>query len=307
MSFLSAIYRNKWCPPANPSPSKTFANQTILITGSNTGLGFESALKFAQFGASQLILGVRSIDKGLAAKSAIEIRTKLVNPDCKVVVWQLDMSSYPSVQSFAQRANTELHTLDVAVLNAGVYMPSFIQSAHGWEETLQVNLLSTSLLALLLLPKLKASRTDTRKPVLEFVGSGLHYKAKLTADQLSYEGNLLGEFNKRENFVVGKQYGISKLFLMYAMAAVKDLAAPSAVLKAGDEEEPDVFVTCVCPGACGSELGRGFDSIVMRIVKWIIFLVFMRTVEEGSRTLVTGIGVGEKGHGRFWQNYKIRP
>jgi NAD(P)-dependent dehydrogenase (short-subunit alcohol dehydrogenase family) len=60
-------------PPADPVVS--FVGKTILVTGANTGLGFQAAVKYAALGASSLILAARSLQKGEAAKNEIVRRT----------------------------------------------------------------------------------------------------------------------------------------------------------------------------------------------------------------------------------------
>ncbi|TKA71436.1 hypothetical protein B0A49_04421 [Cryomyces minteri] len=289
MAGLFRLLTQKWYPPADPTSS--FAGRTVIITGSNTGLGFEAAVKFASLGASTLILGVRSLAKGAAAKRAIEARMS-ASTRCDIRVWHLDLLSYPSIRAFAARA-AELERLDVAVLNAGVFMPAFETSAYGWERTLQVNVLSTTLLALLLLPVLRASKTADYTPTLEIVGSGTHYRVALTADEQRAE-HLLDAFNTPEGYRPQRQYGTSKLLVMYALAGLAALG------------EPDVFVTSVCPGMCKSELGRGYDSWGMRVAKWVIFTFFARSTEQGARTLVSGTMLGAKGHGGFWQHDEVR-
>lgn len=74
-------------------------------------------------------------------------------------------------------AKGEIHLdyLDIVVMNAGVLLASYEQAAYGWEKTLQVDLLSTTLLGLLLMPKLKTSKTDKFTPVLELVSTSNHY------------------------------------------------------------------------------------------------------------------------------------
>ena len=168
MSIIWEVLKGKFVPPKDTKPS--FKGQNVIITGSNVGLGFEAAVKFAELGAERLILGVRTISKGEEAARQIEQRTGR-----KAEVWQVDMSNYDSVKAFADRASKELKTLDIAVLNAGLANLEYKESVHGHEETLQVNLFSTTLLALLLAPKLKASKTESFTPVLEIIGSSNHY------------------------------------------------------------------------------------------------------------------------------------
>ena len=306
MSGLYKLYRNKAYPPANPTAS--FKGSSIIVTGSNVGLGFEAACKFAQLGASRVILGVRNADKGAKAKAAIEERllngtSSSSSSSCRVDVWELDMNSYTSVKAFAARAETELARLDVALLNAGVWMMKYETSPAGWEETLQVNVLSTALLALLLLPKLRATKKSTGvTPTLEIVSSGLHEVATLSDEEKTKAGESLIEyFSKPEAFNKMRQYGITKLLIMCGLGALKDLvSAPS------EKDTPEVFCTSVCPGMCKSDLGRGAEGLAMYIGKAVISLA-QRSTEEGSRTLVSGTQLGEKGHGRFWQHDTIKP
>jgi NAD(P)-dependent dehydrogenase (short-subunit alcohol dehydrogenase family) len=73
-------------------PTKSFAGQTVIVTGSNVGLGKEAARHIARLGVSKLILAVRNVDAGEEAKGDIESTTncgKMV-----IEVWQLDLSSY---------------------------------------------------------------------------------------------------------------------------------------------------------------------------------------------------------------------
>jgi NAD(P)-dependent dehydrogenase (short-subunit alcohol dehydrogenase family) len=286
LSFFRAKYR----PPNDVHTS--FAGKNIIVTGSNIGLGFEAAVKFVALGASKVILGVRSIEKGQNAQKQIEARTGKTGV---TEVWQVDMSDYESIKAFAKRVETLDH-LDIAVLNAGIYSVTYQQSNYGWENTLQTNTLSTVLLGLLLLPKLRASKgTSVDKPVLEIVGSGRHLFAQIKPDQDGSE-NLLESFNHEEDFSASRQYQMSKLFVQYAMKRIAKLAAD------------DVIVTSVCPGPCKSELARAYKSnSIFAILIDAMFFLFFRTTEQGSRTLVSGTVQGEKVHGRFWTDDTVQP
>jgi hypothetical protein len=70
-----------------PYPSQSFNGQTVIVTGSNTGLGLEAARHFTRLGASKVILAVRSISKGQEAQKSIEQTTHRLGV-CEV--WQLD-------------------------------------------------------------------------------------------------------------------------------------------------------------------------------------------------------------------------
>ena len=153
MAGLLRLVKARLNPPSDPTAS--FHGKTILLTGGTSGLGFEAAVKFVSLGASTVIIGARNSDKGKRAKEAIEQRTSRQDV---VQVWQLDMDNFKSVDEFADRVNREVERLDIAELNAGVTMKRYEKSPTGWEQTIQVNALSTVMLALLLLPQAESKQ-----------------------------------------------------------------------------------------------------------------------------------------------------
>lgn len=144
------------------------------MTGANVGLGLEAARHLIRLNAAKVIIGCRSADKGARAKANLE--RSLGRAKDVVEVWPLDLSSFESVKEFCARADT-LDRLDVVVENAGVAMVSPKGTlAEGYECTITVNVISTFLMALLLLPTLRktASRFNTR-PRLVIVSSDAHF------------------------------------------------------------------------------------------------------------------------------------
>ena len=285
------IFRNKWITPPKPV-NEDYTGRTIIVTGASSGIGKEAVFKFASLGASKVIMAARDLKKGETTKATLEARLGTEN---QLEVWELNMMSYDSVVAFAKRA-CELEHLDIAILNAGVRRVPFVLSEHGWEEDLQTNTLSTVLLAILLLPKLRESKQTTGKtPVLEFVNSGLHQSAIVPPEVRS--SPILSEFyNKRENFKGGNQYKFSKVFLMYAANKL-----------AGKISSEDVIINSVCPGLFRSDLGRdGFFPGVFVLASVFLFL-FVRSPSQGANMILSGTTQGESIHGRFWQHDKIQP
>jgi NAD(P)-dependent dehydrogenase (short-subunit alcohol dehydrogenase family) len=293
---MAALYRlfvaNKLSSPQDTSVS--FTGKNIIVTGSNTGLGYETALKYVQKDAATVILAVRSLAKGEAAKKAIESKTRRKGV---VRVWELDMGDYDSIQAFADKAAKELDHLDIAVLNAGVYSTTYQESRYGFEQDLQVNTVSTALLALLLLPKLRESKSTGDIPVLEIVASGRYVTAKFSPEELDAESLLL-EMSKPDKFQTPRAYSVSKLFVMYAMRQLASLAH--------EDGEPEVIVNAVCPGFCMSDLARGHlgDGLFKLFAKLLMNL-FLRSTENGARLIVSGTTLGVNGNGQFWQNDTI--
>ena len=134
--FPTIFYKTQFCERQAGLPAGLDLSAQIgIITGSNAGLGLESARQFLALGLSHLILAVRTVKKGEAAASEL----RKTHPRAKIEVWELDMCSYQSIRLFAERVSIELTRLDFALLNAGLVKPAFeMVEETGHEETLQV-------------------------------------------------------------------------------------------------------------------------------------------------------------------------
>ncbi|KIW12274.1 hypothetical protein PV08_09551 [Exophiala spinifera] len=293
-----AIRRYHFQKPLS-EPRTRFTGKTIVVTGANSGLGFEAAAKFTALDASRVILAVRDIAKGQQAKTAIEERTGIRNV---LEVWPLDMESYSSIWQFAHRCTEDLRRLDVAVLNAGVFNVGYATSPQGWENTIQVNVLSTALLAQYLLPKMKDTGQQSgtgEPPVLTFVSSRRHEKVVFHEDELDTQ-TILQSLNDPERYNSSRQYQISKLLVMCVMQKL------AAIVGSGSSNhEPDVVINAVCPGFCRSNLSRGHQGLIADTIRLILNTLVLRTAEEGARSLVSAAALGVQSHGRFWYDDEL--
>ncbi|KAJ7809106.1 hypothetical protein B0H13DRAFT_2385454 [Mycena leptocephala] len=77
-----------------PVPDSDLTDRIFLVTGSNTGLGFAAAVHLARLNPARLILTVRDITKGEAAKSQVILETGFSGA---LDVWELDMADFASV------------------------------------------------------------------------------------------------------------------------------------------------------------------------------------------------------------------
>lgn len=114
-----------------PLISENLEGRIVIVTGANTGLGFECAKHFLRMRPAKLILAIRSIEKGKAAALRMIEETKETRSDV-IDVWELDMASFASVQAFTQRVET-LPRLDIAVLNAGISTRAWNTTGDGYE------------------------------------------------------------------------------------------------------------------------------------------------------------------------------
>ncbi|PKS12411.1 hypothetical protein jhhlp_000615 [Lomentospora prolificans] len=278
-----------------PVPEGSYAGKTIIVTGSNIGLGKEAARHFARLGASTLILAVRSVEKGNEAKRDIETTTNC--GPAVIQVWPLDMGKYDSVKAFAARAN-ELPRVDIVIENAGVATYDY-REAEGGEETIVVNVISTFLLAALVLPKLKeTAREFGVRPALTITASEVHSWAKFP-ERNAPEGKIFDTLLDKSNWgqMKNDRYMVSKLLEVLAVQAIGE-KYPAATYP--------VTVNCLNPGLCRSGLIRDLPSIVGLIQRPI-----SRTTEQGSRTLVHAGSqaaiTGGESHGKYLSNCRIQP
>lgn len=135
--LLGFLYRQlTFCPKPLPS-SVNLQGQAAIITGGNVGLGLEAAKQLTARGLSHLILAVRTVSKGEAAKE--EMLRENPSCNCEIEVWELDQESFESVRAFGERARA-LDRLDVAILSAGVKLLEYTKSKTGHETHVQVSL-----------------------------------------------------------------------------------------------------------------------------------------------------------------------
>ncbi|KAJ3130113.1 hypothetical protein HK098_006172 [Nowakowskiella sp. JEL0407] len=277
-----------------PIPTGSYTGKTVIITGSNTGLGKETARHYARLGASKLILAVRNLEKGEAAKRDI-VDTTQCSVD-SIHVWEIDMENYESVKRFAQRVNSELDRVDVFIANAGVYRLTY-SVAEDNESTITVNVVSTFLLSFLVLPKLHetANIYDIR-PILTIISSEAHGLLIFPEQYIAApEGKLFEAINDKASFdKYQNQYGMSKLIEIWVVRTISEShPAPNY----------PITINTVNPGMCHSELNREFGD------QWQIYWTFKnllaRSMEMGSRTYFNAASQGPETHGKYLSNCKI--
>jgi NAD(P)-dependent dehydrogenase (short-subunit alcohol dehydrogenase family) len=190
MPTFASFVTDQWTTLPIVATSKECKGKTYIITGANTGLGFECAKHLVGLSAERVIIGVRSMSKGDAAKAKIEAETGRTNV---VEVWALDLSSHASVKEFGEKVRG-LDRVDALIENAGVALLEW-SVAEGLETTLTVNVISTMLLAAITLPKLQesAKKYGTSANIV-LVGSEVAFQAKGELEKV--DGDILEGLNQ---------------------------------------------------------------------------------------------------------------
>lgn len=288
-TFAGLLRRQRTKP--TPLPSDLRINgQTAIVTGSNVGLGLAASRQMLELGLSHLVMGVRSQAKGDAA--AAQLREEF--PDSQVSVWILDMESYDSVRAFAEKC-ASLPRIDVAILNAGLMTASYTTApSTGHELTMQVNYLSTALLALLLVPVLRSKRAPgaAKPPVLSIVGSDSAYSAPLKT-----EGPVLAQLDDPKGYARFPAYTNSKLVLTLFVGRLAELVDPD-----------DVLINLSNPGMTkGTSFGND-NAVILRKLFGVIQYFLARSVEVGATVyLDAALTRGAESHGKFISDWAIKP
>lgn len=153
--------------------------KVIIVTGGNSGLGYESVKAFAEKGA-EVILACRNLEKGEKAKNEILKRNSLV----KIHVIGLDLMDLASVKSFAEQIKKNYSRLDVLLNNAGIMATPYFLTKDGFEAQLGTNHLGHFALTIQLLNLIKA----TPKSRVVNVSSLAHKSGIMNFDNLMFEG-----------------------------------------------------------------------------------------------------------------------
>jgi NAD(P)-dependent dehydrogenase (short-subunit alcohol dehydrogenase family) len=126
--------------------------RTAVVTGANTGLGYETAAALAAKGA-QVVLAVRNLEKGKAAADLIARAT----PGAIVTVQELDLSSLDSIRAAADQLRSDHESIDLLINNAGVMMTPKSTTKDGFELQFGTNHLGHFALTNLLLDRMQAA------------------------------------------------------------------------------------------------------------------------------------------------------
>jgi NAD(P)-dependent dehydrogenase (short-subunit alcohol dehydrogenase family) len=231
----------KWTTEQIP----TQAARTALVTGANSGIGYQAALELARHGAHAL-LGCRNAAKGRAALD----RLLREAPGASAEVVELDMASLASIRAFAAAFAARGIGLDLLINNAGVMaLPMREVTPDGFERQFGTNHLGHFALTGLLMPQLLASPA----PRVVTVASLAHRNGKIEFDNLQSE----------RKYKPWHAYGASKLAnILFAKELDRRArAAHSRLMSVA--VHPGVSTTNIIENGPGS---NGLKAVVLKLV-----------------------------------------
>jgi NAD(P)-dependent dehydrogenase (short-subunit alcohol dehydrogenase family) len=165
---------NRW----TANDLRDLSGKVIVVTGGNSGIGYEAALQFARKRA-RVVLACRDLGKARIAVDQI----KAASPDAELDAMQLDLANLASVRGFTDAFHIQHRKLDVLCNNAGVMALPYRQTVDGFEMQFGTNHLGHFALTGLLLDLLLA--TDSSRVVT--VSSGAHRMGRIRFDDLQWK------------------------------------------------------------------------------------------------------------------------
>jgi len=261
------------------------SGKTIVVTGGNSGIGYEAAIQFARKRA-RVVLACRNMDKAHAAAE----RIAALAPGAPVEAMALDLSSLASVRGFADAFKGRNRMLHVLCNNAGVMALPYCRTADGFEMQFGTNHLGHFALTGLLLDRLLAA--DGARVVT--VSSSAHRMGQIRFDDLQWE----------HGYRKWRAYGQSKLAnLLFAFELQRRIEAAGAKL---------ISVACH-PGYAATNLQamgpRMQGSAVMEMLMRVSNRLFAQSAAMGAMPtlyaaaapdLRGGEYIGPDGLGEMW-------
>lgn len=228
----------------------------FIITGANTGLGFETAKALAKRGAT-VIIACRNMEKAEAAIKKIREVTK----DGELISLELDLASFESIRKFCAVIKEKYPVFDCLINNAGLAVQVNKSTQDNIELHTGTNHIGPFLLTNLLMENIKKNNSR-----VVIVSSKMHERASIDFEHF-------GKFTEKPRKERSNHlYNNSKLMNFYF---AKELY------------KKNVDVHVCCPGLCNTDFFRDYDP---KFYHYILFspviLFFLRSPEQGAQNII---------------------
>ncbi len=235
---------------ANKIPD--LSGKVIIVTGANSGIGYEAAREFTRKGAEVI---VASRDPIKAERSILNLKGEI--PGAKLEFIELNLANLDSVRKFAEKFKSKYNSLDILLNNAGIMLIPFGKTVDGFENTVGTNHLGHFALTGLLMDRL--STTPGARVVN--VASNAHYAGEMDFNNLLFENKL--------GYTPMKAYSRSKL---------ANLLFTYELQRRFQSRGYDVIAVAAHPGISATSLA---NHLFFNLISWLIQPV-MKMVFQSS-------------------------
>jgi NAD(P)-dependent dehydrogenase (short-subunit alcohol dehydrogenase family) len=249
---MKRMPNNEWT--AEDIPDLT--GKVIIVTGANSGIGFEAIKEFARNGA-KTILACRNMEE--ATKALDRLRREI--PDAKAEVIQLDLASLNSIHKFVENFKNDYSRLDILVNNAGIMAVPYRITKDGFESQVGVNHLGHFALTGLLLDYIV--KTEGARVV-----------------NVSSNGHKMGEMDFN-NFLYENGGGYSR-FGAYGRSKLANLLFAYELDRRFKRENIDAIAVAAHPGASNTNLMREWYFQILKVLAYF----FTQSATMGALTTI---------------------
>lgn len=242
-----------------------------VITGANTGLGYETALAFAEK-EIKVIMACRNESK---ANTAMEkIRQKVPTADLAFI--PLDLMDLKSVHAFADAYLKNYKRLDLLINNAGIMIPPFQKTKDGFESQMGVNYFSHFVLTGRLIDLLN----DTAESRVVTLSSKAHENGKIDFDNLNAEKSY-------SKFVAYSQSKLACLLFTQELHRKLEVARKNTISVAAH------------PGVSTTELGRHISKFLYYLLMPIFYFMTHKPAKGALPTIMAALDEDVQGGDYF--------
>lgn len=259
------LFNKYWINRRLLSTKETLNGKTVLITGGNCGIGYETAKDLLKRNA-RVIIACRNLNKGHQA-----VENLLNETNCsrnQIVLMECDLASLNSVRNFVDLYMKNEERLDILICNAGLGYSSDRMTEDGFDYVIQSNYLGHFLLTNLLLEKLKQSKPSR----ILYISSDLHQSVQ------SIDWSDAFTQHKRSNFM--GSYPASKLFQILSTYKLKQI-------------DPDINAFALTPGFVSTSIKDPMEESVGFFTSFLYYpfisimkFLFAKTPENGAQTSI---------------------
>lgn len=230
------------------------SGQTMIVTGANSGIGYQCALTLAKKHA-KVVLACRNQNRAEEAKNNI----LKVYPNSDIEILLYDQSSFASIDKLVENITHKYSNFDAIILNAGIYRPQKgLKTADGFPLTIGTNFFGLYYLMKKLSPFLEVS-TKQRRIVIQ---------GSLAARRVKYKPNKDLLLSEKKNLMY--QYALSKLGSMNVFYHF-----------ANENTNPYIFYYLSEPGVTYTNILRGFPRSFQKAAKFFLN-IFTHSVLSAS-------------------------
>jgi NAD(P)-dependent dehydrogenase (short-subunit alcohol dehydrogenase family) len=233
--------------------------QIAVVTGANSGLGFQTA-KYLAYKHATVVFACRNQEKALSAMALLKVEL----PQADLHYFPYDQASFASIKEFVKKIKEKFPRIHILVCNAGVYLPpKGIKTTDGISRTAGTNFFGLYYLLREIMPYLEQPGIKTRVIMMTSLAA---YQSEKITPKILYFGRGGGYFQYSRS-----KLAINKLFHVLA----------SGINMFDYAEHPNVFFYLVHPGVTDTNIIHHFPKWFQKLAH-LVLKIFVHREDQAA-------------------------